>query len=62
MAIKHKDNKKITQTNEILKISQNNFKIHLNIQYPRQENALNSILETSSNVEVEQMTIASDEI
>ena len=48
MVMKDKDYKKITQKSEVLKIWENRFNIHLNIQYHRQENTLNSIPEALS--------------
>lgn len=59
--MKDKDYKKITQKNDVLKIWENRFKIHLNIQYHRQENTLNSIPETLSNLEVKQMIITTND-
>ena len=48
MVMKDKDYKKITQKSEVLKIWENRFNIHLNIQYHRQENTLNSTPEALS--------------
>ena len=61
MVMKDKDYKKITQKSEVLKIWENRFNIHLNIQYHRQENTLNSIPEALSNVEVKQMIITTND-
>lgn len=54
-ATKDKENKRITRTNEVLKIWENDFKIHLNTQCLRQEKAHYSIPDASSNVEAEQL-------
>ena len=51
MVMKDKVNKRITQANEVLQMQENHFKIHLNTQYPRQENALNFTPEALSIVE-----------
>ena len=59
--MKDKDYKKITQKNEVLKIWENRFKIHLNIQYHCQENTLNSIPEALPNLEVKQMIITTND-
>ena len=61
MVMKDKDYKKINQKSEVLKIWENRFNIHLNIQYHRQENILNSIPEALSNVEVKQMIITTND-
>ena len=61
MVMKDKDYKKITQKSEVLKIWENRFNIHLNIQYHRQENTLNSIPEALSNVEVKQMIVTTND-
>lgn len=57
MVIEAKDNKKVTQRNEVLRTRENHFKIHLNAKYSCPGNALNFLLKASSNVEAEWMTI-----
>ena len=55
MVMKAKDNKRVIQRNEVLRIWENHFKIHLNAKYSCPGNALNFLLKASSNVEAEWM-------
>ena len=57
MVMKAKDNKRVIQRNEVLRIWENQFKIHLNAKYSCPGSALNFLLKASSNVEAEWMTI-----
>ena len=50
---KRKSIKRMPKINKVLKTRDNHFKIYLNTQYPLQENALNSIPESPSNVKNE---------
>lgn len=57
MVMKAKDNKRVIQRNEVLRIWENHLKIHLNAKYSCPGSALNFLLKASSNVEAEWMTI-----
>ena len=57
MVMKAKDNKRVIQRNEVLRIWENQFKIHLNAKYSCPGSALNFLLKALSNVEAEWMTI-----
>lgn len=57
MVMEAKDNKRVIQRNEVLRIWENQFKIHLNAKYSCPGSALNFLLKASSNVEAEWMTI-----
>ena len=57
MVMEAKDNKRVIQRNEVVRIWENQFKIHLNAKCSCPGSALNFLLKASSNVEAEWMTI-----